>query len=237
MLDLSGTIINAMSRIYPVKIEFTGEFDALLCLNADFPDKAFFGNFPGKPIIAADGAAYRLRDAGVGPDYIVGDMDSFTGDENPEYFAKTKVIKDPDQESNDFEKILRFAVSLGYKDLLIIGFHGGELEHTLNNWSVLKRFAKRLNLTVFDKGRYAMPLRVSFEAPARVGEMISLIPQSFAVLTTKNLKWPLNGESLRLGNREGARNVATAENVEIKIEQGEILYFCEARLPFAPAVS
>ena len=132
---------NSLVKESIIEIEFTEKFDCLICLNADMPPASLFGALAGVVVVAADGAANKLADIGIVPDYIIGDLDSFDiSDSRLE--GKSKIICNPDQEINDFEKILRFANERSYKRLLVTGFHGGELEHTLNNWSVFMRFAQ-----------------------------------------------------------------------------------------------
>ena len=54
------------------------QFDALICLNGLIPAQELFEQFAAVPLIAADGAANKLSDIGVGPEFIVGDLDSLT---------------------------------------------------------------------------------------------------------------------------------------------------------------
>ncbi len=210
------------------------KFDSIICLNAKLPGKSFFGRFPECEIIAADGAALKLMDIGVNCDYIIGDMDSFYKDPRSEHFEKKKIINLPDQNSNDFEKILNWCIENDRKNLLITGMHGGELEHTLNNQSVLLRYARRLNMCVYDAGRYGLPIFESIEFDCRNGEIISIIPFMTAVLTTRNLKWELNNSTLKYGENEGARNQSEAGNVEIILHEGFFMLFLDSKAPKCP---
>lgn len=216
------------------KLEFKKEFDAVLCLDSNLPPLEIFYQLSGKKIIAADGAAIRLLKLGIEPDFVVGDFDTFNKSQFSERVSKNKLIFEPDQETNDFEKCLRFAQKKHFNTIIIFGFHGGELEHTLNNWSVLKKYSKKMELCLYDRGRYAIPLYFSVKIKLKKGEMISLIPQPDVRLTTKNLKWELNDEVLALGLREGARNIALKEEISLIIHYGELLLFIDDRLPVAP---
>jgi thiamine pyrophosphokinase len=210
------------------------EFDAVICLQGDLPSMEVFEHLASKPLIAADGAANVLVDIGIGPEFIVGDLDSVTQQTIDHLRGTTELIHETDQDSTDFEKALRFANSQLWHHVLVIGMHGGDLEHTLNNWSVLLRHARELSLTAFDRGRYAIPINTSFRYAAREDELLSLIPQPLAHLTTSGLVWNLSNEPLMLGTREGARNRAAATDVDIEIHSGSLLFFCDARLPYAP---
>ncbi|MBC8125208.1 MAG: hypothetical protein H7X70_05695, partial [Candidatus Kapabacteria bacterium] len=82
--------------------------------------------------------------------------------------------------------------------------------------------------------RFAIPIYHSFRYEAVPGELLSLIPQPHALITTRGLEWPLTEESLELGTREGARNRASAKTVEVDIHSGSLFFFCDANLPLAP---
>lgn len=216
------------------KIEFTENFDCILCLNADLPDMKFFGKMTGIPVFAADGAASGLIDLGISPAYVVGDLDSFRQSRYFDSFDKEKIVHLPEQESNDFEKLLKFVHEKGFRNIVIIGFHGGELEHTLNNWSVFRRFSEFMNICICDRERFGISVRSNISLLLNAGEMVSLIPQPSARLCTRGLKWGLDNEVLSLGSREGARNIAVNGEIEIEILEGEILLFINERLPLSP---
>ncbi|MGQ9819905.1 MAG: thiamine diphosphokinase [Candidatus Kapaibacteriales bacterium] len=189
-------------------------------------------NFQDIPIIAADGGAIRLFNLGILPDYIVGDLDTFERFGLRSFFLKSEIVYRPSQDINDFEKALIFAIEKGFKNILITGFHGGFLEHTLNNWSVLQKYSNKLKLCVYDQKRYAIPIDFSFKFEANRNEIISIIPQPSAILRTQNLKWNLNEEILALGYREGARNFAVGKDVKVEILKGSVLLIIDARLPY-----
>ena len=212
-------------------------FDCVICLNADMPDAVRLEKIKHLPILAADGAALRLMKLGITPDFVIGDLDSFFENDLSKNYCCDKIIHLPDQNSNDFEKILNFAICKKMTNCLIIGFHGGELEHTLNNWSVLMKYSNKLNLCLLDRGRYGIPISNSIIFPTKKDEMISLIPQTEVVLTSKNLVWELHREPLKLGWREGARNRSKNSIVHLFIHQGELLLFIDERLPYAPDFS
>ncbi len=205
------------------------QFDTIICLNGDLPDAEILQSLR-RPIIAADGAAWQLYERGVIPNVIIGDMDSFGEREHNDEFESSEFVWIPDQDSNDFEKILVYTHEKGLNSLLVCGMHGGELEHTLNNWSVLMRYAWTHKISVYDAGRLAVPVLDVFELTTEVNELISIIPQPLARMTTKGLQWELKDESLELGVREGARNRATGNRVLIHVHEGAALVFFDAQI-------
>jgi len=217
-----------------IKFDFTDSFDAIIVLNANLPDDKFFGMMSGIPLIAADGAALSLYKMGILADKVIGDMDSFYSTNLSDKFEKSNIIFDPDQESNDFEKTLKYCKENNFENVLVVGIHGGEYEHSLNNWSVFIRYSKSLNLVLYDKKRYGISIDENIRISTEINEIISLIPNSYAKLKTENLVWELDEEYLELGKREGARNKSNGGSVGIKIIEGSILLFINDRLPFAP---
>lgn len=208
--------------------------DAIVCLNGNIADPATFEHFADIPLIAADGAASALVAAGVVPEFVVGDLDSIDHDVLDILQGTSEFVVEPDQESNDFEKSLRFAGGQLWTRLLVVGMHGGDLEHSLNNWSVLMRYARSMHITVLDRERIAVPVWTSFRYHPSPNELLSIIPQPAVRLTTSGLLWELDDALITLGEREGARNRALGDVVDITVHHGSFLFFCDARLPATP---
>lgn len=209
-------------------------FDAVICLNGALPDLSMVTELAAIPMIAADGAANVLYTQGIVPEFVVGDMDSITPDVHAALRNTSQFLPDHDQELNDFEKALRFAQMQLWYNVAIYGLGGLQLEHTFNNWSVVMKMSEVLNLSILDGTRIAIPRSSSFSFSAKTKEVISILPQPATVITTTGLRWNLNNEELRLGSREGARNVADEECVSIDIHSGSLLFFCDTRALLAP---
>jgi len=185
----------------------------------------------------ADGAAIELDKLGLKANKVIGDLDSFIGSNIESKYSQDEIIFVEDQETNDFEKCLKWCMDNSLGNILIIGFHGGLLEHTINNWSILMRYGKGLNLCVYEKGRYAIPIYDDIEMDTSKDEIISIIPNGELRLSTKSLRWELKNESLNFGEREGARNQVLGNQFSIKVHSGEYLLFVNAHLPFRPFFS
>lgn len=182
------------------------KFDCVICLDANLPGREFFIEIKVPEIIAADGAALKLYNENIIPDYIIGDLDSISQLKNKDLVEKSKVIHIPEQESNDFEKILKWCIESHKNNILITGIHGGELDHTINNLSVMMRYSEFLNLCIYDNNRYGILIKESIQLKTFSNEIISIIPFFEAVISTKNFVWELNNYKLVFGENEGARN-------------------------------
>lgn len=220
----------------PMQIVIPQLPDAIICLDGEFPEANFFSAFPGVPLIAADGAALQLQKLALQPAVIIGDMDTLRASGSMDNFSDIPQLLVENQDKTDYEKCLDYCLDNGLTAVLVCGVHGGEMEHSLNNWSITIRYAEHLHLCLYDRGRYGLPLSVSAELSTQPDEIISLIPQPYVQLTTEGLHWPLTREELRLGAREGARNRATAHSIRLHVHEGKVLVFCRATLPSMPVV-
>lgn len=178
-------------------------------------------------IIAADGAANTLHKYKLAPHVIIGDLDSVKPKILKHYKSKKAVIrKVTDQNLNDFEKALQFALTNKYKNIYVIGATGKRLDHTLNNLSVLKRNYKKANIRLIDTHFeiFFAGKKTEFDYPK--GETVSLLalPKATGV-NTGGLKFPLNNEPLEFGGRQGTLNSSTEKTVSIEFGKGDLLVF------------
>ncbi len=205
------------------------QFKSMLFLNGHFDPEITRIEVP--VTIAADGAAWKLKEIGTDPDIIIGDLDSLKSKAGWESaFSDSEIIEKPDQETNDFEKALHLINSRKLSPCLIAGMQGGDLEYSLNNWSTFIKLCSKIDLAVIEPGRLALPLqsgqKQTINCPA--GSLVSLIPQPACRVTTEGLKWELNDEELKLGSREGASNRTTGESFTVSISSGSLLMFIPA---------
>ena len=135
-------------------------------------------------ILCADSGAEHAQTLGLTIDTIVGDLDSispgtihhFQGQKN----RPCEIIKIPDQERNDFEKVLAYLSERWNGAVRILGMTGGRADHTISNFSVMLRYADTFsNIEAFD-GKFIHSLLTtkknhrSIECP--IGTTISLMP-------------------------------------------------------------
>jgi len=193
------------------------------------PDAATLSNrfFSDYLKIACDGAANHLLGFGFFPDVIIGDLDSFTPDAFPSLNPnQTILIEDADQETNDLEKALNFALSKGIKQIEVIGGLGKRIDHTLKNLSVLLQFSNSFESIFFlDEWGINFFSANKTQIFAPEGTPISLIPFNGRVdgIITKGLEFPLKNEWLETGKRDGTSNNMINTNAMISKESGDLL--------------
>lgn len=195
-------------------------------------------------LIALDGGANWLAEQlqthpehlhWLTPDVILGDLDSYRPDSFPELTA----LHDPDQESNDLEKGLKYVLSRGMERAVVLGATGKRLDHTLKNLSVLKRFSASLPLHLEERDMTLALLtdeQPVGEVEGEPGQAVSLFPLSGRVnaVHTEGLKYPLHHEPLENGVRDGTSNALSGKTARISIEGGDLLVMVN-RLEVSPA--
>lgn len=205
--------------------DYAGE--ALLAVHGELPPPALIERLRREHsiLVAADGAALQLRSHSIRPDVIIGDLDSIGAEDEAFAADGTRVIRLESQEANDLEKALRWLAGEGIRSATLIGMAGGATDHTLNNFSILPKFARTMRLRLCDADSVAYVIPDSITLDTTPGDRISLIPLPSAIITTAGLAWPLRNELLAIGLREGASNRATEPRIEVRVSEGVVVVF------------
>jgi len=197
---------------------------ALVVCNGEPPDRAHLvaRAHAASLVVAADGGILPLTEAGIVPDILIGDLDS----SHEPFPSSTKVIKDPDQETNDLEKALSYVLTTSHRNVLVLGATGLRLDQTLKNLSVLMRFHGKFERLQFED--HLCLIRIAdqiTELSLPVGTAISLFPMSGKVdgIVTHGLKYPLKDEYLENGSRDGSSNVVVSSPISIRYRTGSLL--------------
>lgn len=201
----------------------------LILCNGQMPPKGLVRRYINEDVlfIAADGGGNKAFEMGYVPEVIIGDLDSFDPTKLSG-FTQVKLIKDPDQETNDLEKALAYLVNEGIKEAFILGATNMRLDHSLKNLSVMLQFNESFSrLEMVDEFGSCFILPKKFIGNYEIGTTLSLVPLSGEVqdIVTKGLKYPLNNESLVVGKRDGSSNEATQEQVSITHGAGDLLLY------------
>jgi thiamine pyrophosphokinase len=179
-------------------------------------------------IICCDGAAEKLLLAGRLPDYIVGDLDSISPELKQRFAAI--LFPDPDQETNDLTKAVRFCLRNNWNEITVLGATGQREDHTLGNLSLLLDYAKSAQIQLLTDYGVFWPQHQSEEYESYCGQQVSFFSLSPATLfTTHNFVYPLKNQALTLWWK-GTLNESCAESFSIFIDRGEVLVFREYAL-------
>jgi thiamine pyrophosphokinase len=172
-------------------------------------------------ICATDGAYHYLKKQHIIPDFIAGDFDSIQ-----EIPKEIEVIKTPNQDFTDFDKILQILFDKGFNHIDVFGASGKEQDHFLGNLHTATQFKDKLQLTFFDNySRYFLADK-NTEISDCKNKIVSLIPFPKATnIVTEGLEYQLHKEDLVFGERIGTRNKAIQDTITITFESGELFIF------------
>ena len=172
-------------------------------------------------ICATDGAYQYLKKHNIVPHFIAGDFDSLQ-----EVPKEIEVIKTPNQDFTDFDKILQILFDKGFTTVDVFGASGKEQDHFLGNLHTAIQWKNKLKLTFFDNyNRYFLADKSTKISDCK-DKIVSLIPFPKATnIVTKGLEYQLNKEDLVFGERIGTRNKGIQDTVQITFKSGELFIF------------
>lgn len=172
-------------------------------------------------ICATDGAYQYLKKHNISPNFIAGDFDSLQG-----IPKEIEVIKTPNQDFTDFDKILQILFDKGFNHIDVFGASGKEQDHFLGNLHTAIQFKEKLKLTFIDNhSRYFLADKSTKISDCK-DKIVSLIPFPKATnIRTEGLEYQLNKEDLVFGERIGTRNKGIQDTVKVTFENGELFIF------------
>jgi thiamine pyrophosphokinase len=175
-------------------------------------------------IIAVDGGMNALTHAGIQPDLLVGDFDSFdpTGSSSLSY----EVVREEDQNSTDLEKALRHLPGNEPPDeVVLLGATGGRSDHFLTNLLVVSTLLEetKVALDATDEIICRATPACSVSLIGMGGQTVSLLPLTRCEgVTTKGLRWELADVPMGPGVLLGQSNEAVSEKVSVSLRAGNL---------------
>jgi thiamine pyrophosphokinase len=176
-------------------------------------------------IVAADSGLVTVEEAGVKPDWIVGDMDSLPDLSRLDHYPPERIRRFPrDKDLLDTEIALNLLWDEGCTDIVLIGGGGGRLDHLLALRALFdrSRFPRRWvtdteDVRAVDEGG-TLDLLVQVDTP------VSVVPAAGGPwkASSDGLKWSLDHVRIDRG-WVGISNIACAERVLFRAERGRFL--------------
>jgi thiamine pyrophosphokinase len=195
---------------------------AVIVANGDYPTHPLpLQQIAGAAYVACcDGGADQYIAHGQRPDAIVGDGDSLST-ENRRRYAHL-IHYEPDQETNDQTKAVRFLASQGYRRISIVGATGKREDHTLGNISLLMEYMRDgLEVRMYTDYGIFIPCRGSRTFASQAGRQVSLFNFTARGIRADGLVYPLSDFTTWW---QGTLNECTGDAFTIHAE-GEYLVF------------
>lgn len=178
-------------------------------------------------VVAADSGLEQAQRLGIRVHRVVGDLDSATPEALARLSPDVLVDRHPwDKDATDLELALAVVAALDVDRVLVLGGHGGRLDHLLANAALLAspRFSHLDVEWVAGSARVTVVRRTA-RLHGTPGELITLVPIGGPALgvTTTGLRWPLSGEDLAFGTTRGVSNQFRAPLATVTLSQGCLL--------------
>lgn len=177
-------------------------------------------------VVVLDSAIERVIELGIKIDVLIGDFDrGFDYEKYKELQFPIDVIKVADQNSTDLDKAFNYLIERNIPAANVVWATGRRMDHTITNLTNVVQFASQLKIVILDDYSKVFLLPKQYKKWYPVETILSLIPiGTVNGISTINLKYPLENESLTLGFRTGSSNSAQKDGVvEISYKEGYLL--------------
>ena len=172
---------------------------------------------------AADSGLMAAEAAGLGPDWIVGDMDSLDDPRRLDAYPAGRVIRHPpDKDDTDTELLLALLWERGCSGVWLAGGGGGRLDHLLGIYSLFEREKSpdRWITAGEDLRRVGEGQTLEMDR----GGTVSVFPLGTGPweAESRGLRWPLAGLPWKRGFF-GISNRAAPEGFSLRAARGNFL--------------
>ena len=159
-------------------------------------------------VIVLDSAIERVFELGIKVDVLLGDFDRGF---NPDYYKEKQypieIVHKPNQDKTDLEKAFDYLIEKRHQAANVVWATGKRADHTITNLTTIVNYRNKLKIVLLDDHSKVYLLPVKFEKWYTANTPISLIPVGEVTgITTQNLFYPLQDESLTMGYRTGSSN-------------------------------
>ncbi len=177
-------------------------------------------------IIVLDSAIERVMELDLKVDVLLGDFDkNFDAEKYRESQYPIEIVYTPDQNKTDLEKAFDYLIARKIPAVNVVWATGKRADHTITNLTNMVRYRDLLKIVIIDDHSKVFLLPKKFEKWYTANTIISIIPVGVVSgITTHNLFYPLQNESLTIGYRTGSSNHVTQDGiVKIEHQAGDLL--------------
>ena len=202
---------------------------ALVFAGGDRPPPHLLRSLPPADfVIAADSGLDHATALGFAVDLIVGDLDSADPAAIDAAVAAGATVERHAEakDATDLELALLAARDRGYAHVVVIGGHGGRLDHFLANALLLASSAfVGVNVEARLGDAQVFVVRGECELHGEPGDLCTLLPLGGPALgvSTEGLRFPLRGETLEPGSTRGVSNEMLSSPARVSLVGGVLL--------------
>ena len=182
----------------------------------------------GSLVVAADSGVDHALALGLTVHTAVGDFDSVS-DEGLRAVADAGGVIDrrpAAKDATDLELALETARALGARRIVVLGGHGGRLDHLLANALLLASPLLADVEVVAQMGPARVTVvRARADLTGRPGDLVTLLPAHGPAVgvSTDGLLYPLRDEDLPVGTTRGVSNELALDEASVRLRSGTLL--------------
>ncbi len=194
---------------------------AVIIGNGHMEDYSYIGGKIRKNdyIICADGGYKHAKAMNITPAVVIGDMDSIGANDYDGEVINLPIRKD----FTDSEVCVKYILLKDFDEILMLGFTGTRIDHSLTNLLLLKQISENgKKAKIIDEHNEIIYAEKDNIIYGEKGDLISIIPigQDLCGVTTNGLDYPLDNENLIFGESRGVSNIMTSSKCQITIQSG-----------------
>lgn len=177
-------------------------------------------------VVVLDAAIERVMKIDLKIDVLIGDFDrNLDVSKYRESQFPIEIIHVPDQNKTDLEKAFDYLISRKIPAVNVVWATGKRADHTIANITNIIKYRNLIKVVIFDDYSKIHLLENQFQKWYTANTIISLIPiGEVSGITTQNLFYPLQNQSLKLGYQNGNSNHVTKDGlVKIDHQFGDLL--------------
>lgn len=175
-------------------------------------------------IICADSGFAHAQAAGILPDLLVGDFDSYTGSLPDD--CETVRLR-PEKDDTDTFHCVNLALQRGFTRFVLLAATGGRLDHTLANLAVPEYLARHgaTGEILSETERVLLLTEGTHSFDNCAGLTFSVLPFGCdsAILSYTGAKYPLNHGTLTHSYPMGVSNIFTCNRAAVTVHSGRVL--------------
>ena len=187
-------------------------------------------SYKNKLIIAVDGGADILYEAGIVPDVIIGDLDSISEQalNNFRDNDRVEVVQFPvEKDKTDSELAVDYCRENGIKEILIFAALGGRIDQELGNINLLEYIADfNIEGSIIEEN-----LEIGVITDKKIfndnsGDRLSLIPQTDSVdsVYISGCKYNVENQSFIRSRTRGISNEIIEKEAKVEVGRGILIY-------------
>ncbi len=203
---------------------------AIVFANGDLVDARTVRAFikPDDYLVAADGGYLHMKSLGLKPHLLIGDLDSLAAEDVAELRTTGTTIEvfPREKDETDLELALTKLAGQGFKEIRVVAALGGRLDQTLANVYLLElESLSGIDVRLDDGHEEILVIRDKAQVTGKAGDTLSLLAMDRCTqgITTYNLKYPLNRETLCQSRSRGISNVMVGSEAVIELRSGSLL--------------